>query len=419
MAGRLLVERRLSIAGVTAIGVGFGFARYGYGLFLPDLRAEFDLSVSLTGVVASASYVGYLVALTLVGVLAARFGPRPLIMAAGLSAGLGMAMVAFAPGVEVLVPGLILAGMSSGWAWAPYSDAVDRMLPTTRRDRVLALLPCGTAFAVVVAGPLALVTAGGHWRYAWMVFAGTALLVTVYNARVLPGGPHPTKHGDAGTGTRMSLSVMLSWLARGSAIPIYLTALCYGLSGAVYWSFAVEAITDAIRTGGPVAPLFWTLMGLAGTAGIFTGTVIGWLGLRRSHVVLISAMALAITLLGAAPGNLAAITGSAVLYGSSFMAISGLLAVWSYQVFPEQPSTGMSATVFALGIGTIIGPAALGAVADRYGFPLALVVAGGLFALTLAARPAATPRPQRSVAEGPVTEGAVAKSGTEPDHENL
>jgi predicted MFS family arabinose efflux permease len=394
MTSRLPAEWRVGIAGVAAIGVGFGFARYGYGLFLPNIRAEFGLSVSLTGVVASASYVGYLIALTLVGILGARYGPRPLIVAAGLSASVGMALVAFAPGVGLLVPGLILAGMSSGWVWAPYSDAVHRMVPESSQHRVLALLPSGTAFAVVVAGPLALVITGEDWRYAWMIFAAVAVVVTVYNARILPAGAHPTEHG----GTGMSLSGTLSWLARRSAVPVYLTALCYGLSGAVYWSFAVEAITTATNTDSPVAPLFWTLMGLAGTAGVFTGGLIARIGLRRSHTVLVGAMALAIALLGFAPGNLAAIAASAILYGSSFMAISGLLAVWSYEVFPEQPSTGMSATVFALGIGTIIGPAALGLVADHYGLPLALIVSGALFALTLAAQPA-TPRSRRPAAE--------------------
>ncbi|WP_206539168.1 MFS transporter, partial [Nocardiopsis gilva] len=113
---------RLALAGVMGIGVAFGFARYGYGLFLPEIRTAFGLSLTLVGAVSSATYLGYLTALTLVGVLADRTGPRPLIVIGGLSAAVGMGLVALAQDVVVLTVGLVLAGTSSGWAWAPYSD---------------------------------------------------------------------------------------------------------------------------------------------------------------------------------------------------------------------------------------------------------------------------------------------------------
>ncbi|MGP3928241.1 MFS transporter, partial [Streptomyces sp. 8N616] len=177
---------RVGLAGMTAIGVTFGFARYGYGLFLPEFRREFGLSVSLVGLIGSASYIGYVVALTLVGVLVSRFGPRPLVIAGGLSATVGMGLVAFARGPVPLTAGLILAGSSAGWSWAPYSDAVDRLVPQDRRERVMGVISGGTAFAVVVAGPLALIARDTGWRYAWLVFAAAALATTVYNARVLP-----------------------------------------------------------------------------------------------------------------------------------------------------------------------------------------------------------------------------------------
>ncbi|GHA15479.1 hypothetical protein GCM10010345_20130 [Streptomyces canarius] len=50
--------------------------------------------------------------------------------------------------------------------------------------------------------------------------------------------------------------------------------------------------------------------------------------------------------------------------------------MWSYRVFPEQPSTGFSAAVPALGLGTLTGPATLGAVADHYGLRAGFLVAG-------------------------------------------
>lgn len=379
---------RLGLAGMAAIGVTFGFARYGYGLFLPEFRRDFGLSVSAVGLIGSASYAGFLVALLLVGGLVARFGPRPLVIAGGLSATVGTALVALAPGPGTLTAGLVLAGSSSGWAWAPYSDAVDRTVPRPLRERVTGAIATGTAFGVVVAGPLALVTRDTSWRYAWLVFAALSLVTTVCNARVLPSGSHTSPSHGAGRAAQPGFRIRQ--FARRTVTPLFLTALLYGLVGAVYWAFAVEAVEAAAGERSVLSPLFWTLMGVAGTAGVLTGHAIGRHGLRRVHTGLFAGIAAAVALLGLAPGSLPAVLGSAVLYGPCFMAGSGLLAVWSHEVFPEQPSTGFSATVFFLGLGTLAGPALMGALAGTYGLRTALVLTAALSATALLVRPRRT-----------------------------
>lgn len=371
---------RLSVAGLAAVGVSFGFARYGYGLFLPDIRSEFGLSVSAVGLIGSATYVGYLGALVLVGALATHLGPRALIVIGGMSAAVGAALVSMAPGIEILAAGLVLAGTSSGWIWAPFSDAVDRLVPAPARSRVLAVIPSGTAFGVVVTGPLALLTHGSAWRYAWLVFAAGALAATVYNIRILPG--------RARRGTREPKSrVGLRWFARPAAVPLYATALSYGVVGSVYWLLAVEAVSATGGMGRHTAPLFWTVIGAAGTLGVGTGVVFARLGLRTSHVLLFGSLALALALLGVAPGALPAVLTSALLYGPAFMAGSALLAVWSYDVFPDRPTTGFSATVLFLGLGTIVAPASVGALADRHGLDAAFLVTAAVATATMLIAP--------------------------------
>ncbi|WP_150243470.1 MFS transporter [Nocardiopsis quinghaiensis] len=143
--------RHLALAGILGIGVAFGFARYGYGLFLPQLREAFGLSLTWVGAIASASYAGYLAALVLVGLFVGRVGPRLPVVVGGLCAAAGMGLVALAREPVALMAGLVLAGTSAGWAWAPYSDAADRMLTPRSGRAVLALHPTGTAFATVVA----------------------------------------------------------------------------------------------------------------------------------------------------------------------------------------------------------------------------------------------------------------------------
>ena len=386
-----MAERHLAIGGLLAIAVSFGFARYGYGLFLPEIRREFGLSVATVGYIGSATYAGYLIALIVVAVSAGRVGPRLLIGVGGVSAVVGMGLVAYASGPGLLSVGLVLAGTSPAWAWAPYSDAIDLVVAPSRRELVLAFIPAGTAVGTAIVGPLALIAAGAAWRAAWIAMAVVAAGVAAYNACVLPGGARsapdrrePTHDGGRG------------WFARRAARPLYVTALSYGVLGAFYWYFATEALARSATNVATVTAVFWTVMGLAGIAGVFAGAMLSRLGLRHSSRLLFIALASAVALLGIAPGSTLVTATSAVLYGPAFMAVSSLLAVWSYQVFPERPTAGFSATLLCLGVGTVIGPAALGTLAEHTDLRTAFLTTGGIALATLLARaPEQAPHPER------------------------
>lgn len=377
-------ERHLTAGGLLAIGVSFGLARYGYGLFLPEIRREFGLSVSTVGVIGSAVYVGYLLALVAVGRYAARLGPRVLVGIGGASAVAGIALVAAAPNVAVLTLGLMLAGTSAAWSWAPYSDAVDLVVTPARRERVLAIVPAGTAVGTAAVGPLALFASGDAWRWAWTAMAIGAGAVAVYATWTVPGRSAPRTRSTVSEGP-----AGLRRLVLPAAFPLYVTALSYGVIGSFYWNYATESIARA--GGGSMAvPGFWTLMGAAGITGVFAGVLLSRLGLRRSSMLLFGMLGAALALLGLVPGSIVAAGGSALLYGPAFMAVSSLLAVWSYQVFPLRPTTGFTATLVCLGVGTVIGPATLGGLADHAGLRTAFLTAAVLSAATTLVRPART-----------------------------
>jgi fucose permease len=84
---------RIVCAGIAAVGVSFGFARYGYGLLLPDIRAGYGLGSAALGAIATGSYVGYLAATALSPVLAVRLGTRGTVVAGLALAVAGMAVI--------------------------------------------------------------------------------------------------------------------------------------------------------------------------------------------------------------------------------------------------------------------------------------------------------------------------------------
>lgn len=377
---------RLAAAGAAGIAVSFGMARYGFGLFLPPMRAELALSPETAGLIGAGSYVGCLLALLTSWTLAPRVGPRPLVVGGTVLAAVGMAVTGLARSAPVLAVGIALAGSHVGWTWAAYNDAAHMMVRAHERSRVLSVISTGQIFGLAVMVPISFAV-GPHWRVAWFVFSGIALVVAGWNARVLFSGPPPSSETDsarAAARTSTPTTPARSQAVRGRRDDrrrLWATAALFSLTVAVYWTFAGDLIATATGSGG-ARELLWLVISFSGTAGFATGDLQRRWGLRRIHTVATCALATAVALLGVAPADPAALVVSAVLYGVATMTLGAAFAVWSDTLFPDRPGLGLTHVVLILTLGQTIGAGSAGAAAAALGAP-ALFLSTGLFALLL------------------------------------
>ena len=368
--------------GLALIAVTYGFARYAYGLFLPDLRGAFDLSPALLGVIGAGSYLGYCVAIVFALVWTSRLGPRWMAIAAGVVAVGGMAVVAFAPAAWVLALGVLVAGSSTGLASPPMGEAVARSIRKPLQDRSNALINCGTSVGVALSGPAALLMTG-QWRIAWAAFALAGFAVLLWNAVVMPRGTAAgeDEHADDGSGSVFSTFVFLMG-APSRSVPLFVAAFGLGFSSAVYWTFSRDLASGGLGQAG--STLFWTVIGVSGLAGGAAGDLVGRFGLPTVLRGALVAMAASIALLAVAPGVLPLAYGSAALFGSTYILLSGVVLVWSVGVFSERPSAGLGAGFLLISVGQVAGSPAAGALAGATGLPaafFAFAVAGVLTAL--------------------------------------
>ena len=379
---------QLALAGSSAVAVAFGFARYGYGLFVPTFREEFGLSTETVGLVSSAGYATYLPAMAATGFLSGRMGPRFPVVAGALCAGVGMLLIATAQGPLRLVAGVLVAGTSPALCVAPFADAVAMLVREERRDRVLSAISTGTTLGLAAAGPVVLLTAAGGpadgpgWRYAWAAFAAAALLVALWNARLLPGEPY--REATAGSGGGGGVGV--GWfLCLGSA-PLLGQAFAYGMTGAFYYTYAVDLVRQS-GLGEAWGPILWGLVGLAGVTGVFSGDAAARFGRGVSLAACLCVLAASVGGLGVAGGSGPLVAACAVAFGASYFPVAALLVVWSGSVFHERPTAGLSAVLFSLALGSIVGPAVFGAVAGLFGLQAAFWCAAVLTALSMELRP--------------------------------
>lgn len=362
------------------IAVTYGLARFAYGLFVPPLREDFDLSPSALGVIGAGSYAGYCVAIVFSLMFTSRVGPRRMAVTACFLAVVGMATVAGAPSAWVLAAAIFAAGMSTGLASPAMGEAVAIGVPERRQYRSNTLINSGTSVGVAVSGPAALLVAD-QWRLAWAGFAVIGAAVLAWNALAMP--PRRTEAANRAGHATQAQGAPLSWgyVAGRRSAALLTVAAGVGFASAAYWTFARDLVVQAGTLTETGATLFWTVIGVFGLVGGAAGDLVTRFGFGRALKGSLLAMAAAIALLAAAPDVLSLSYLSAALFGSAYIMLTGIILVWSVTVFPDRPSTGLGAGFLMIAVGQVVGSPAAGALAGATSLPVAFFAFAGLAAL--------------------------------------
>jgi predicted MFS family arabinose efflux permease len=372
---------------MSLIAVCYGLARFAYGLFVPSFRSAFGLDATAIGVVASGSYVGYCVAVVLATAATTRWGARPVAVAAGACAAAGTGLVALAPTTAVLVVGVVLAGSSTGLASPPMARAVARHVAPRREPRAQTIVNAGTGLGVLVSGPVALLAAGGNWRWAWAAFSVVAVLVTAWAAVTIPprAAPYPVAAAPADVGRAPRSTRRDEWLPPGSAT-LLAAAGVMGLGSAAVWTYG-RALVTAAGLSDLTASVMWIVLGAAGLLGAFAGDLTTRLGPARCWTAAMLLLAAATAALALAPGTTVVALGAFAVFGAVYIALSGFLLLWGTRVYRDRPVLGVGAAFLLIALGQALGAPLLGLLADTFGTPAAFFVAAGITAAGALARP--------------------------------
>ena len=386
---------RLTITGAGLIAVTYGLARFGLGLFMPEMREAFGLSATGAGWVMAAAFAGFLLALARAGDLIERRGAREVAVAAGAAAVLGTILIALAQGPTLLAVGAALVGASTGWSTTALATAVERQLLARERATAQTAINAGTSLGLVVAA-LAATLAGLAWRPVWLAFGVLAAAATALIAGEVRDVPAPAavpSAADEGAGGRTRL---------GLSAPLAATAVLLGLSSAAFWGFGRELLEAVGGLSPELSRMGWLAAGIGGVLGGAAGAAADRRGLAAT--LRLSWVAFALAHAGLALGWLGAASALAftALFGAGYMALTGLLIVWSVAERPLEPGAAVARTFLVLAAGQVAGSPLAGGLIDAAGLAPAFLAAAALAALGLAALPdAGALSPRRGAGAAP------------------
>lgn len=358
--------------------------RLGFAPLIPLVTAELGLSYAAAGTIQTAYFWTYTLVQMPVGMIADRWGVRPVML--GCMTILTLGALAFAGSGSYLaaIAARMLVGVGAAAVWVPGLRLVSEWFPASERGRATGLIGAGGGAGGTLGFVLVpLMAAAWGWRAAYALAAVPAALTLVLIAVLLPGTAAGGAARSAPTGSlRRVLAARALW-------PFNLTVLCsYGS----YFSFITFLPAFLVSDLGMSPARAGLVSGLIPAATIVSwplaGLVSDRLGRRRpvylasqaAGIAVCLAFALVVPHFGTGVAAVAAVTTGLVSGG---MILPFVMVVELFP--PEIAGTAAGVTNTATFVGGMVLPIILGRVVDVTGsFPAAFLLAAGVQALAFA-----------------------------------
>ena len=352
---------RVLFAGICALVLTVGLARFAYTPMLPIMHREAGLTDLAAGWLATFNYAGYItgaIVAASVGSLRQKFVMYRvgLVLAVVTTAALGLtdntaawAVLRFLSGLSSTAGLLLASGLALNW-----------LIRHGHRPE-LGLHFTGLGLGIVISG-LAVGAMMNHltWAQQWMGLGllGLVFFVPAWRWLPPPAAPAPASpgvaHGTVAPPPRRWMALLIA---------VY---FCAGFGYVISATFIV-AILDKLPLLASRGGWVWVIVGVAAAPSSFlwdrvarsmgdTPALLLAFGLQTVSIVLpVATTDTALNLL------------SAVLYGGTFVGIVSLTLTLIGRHFPDNPAKAMARLTLSYGVAQIIAPAMAGSMAAHTG----------------------------------------------------
>ena len=353
----------IGAVGFGLIAVCYGFARFAFGLFLPQIEGDLTLGPSISGIIAGGSFAGYCIAIVISAILTERIGARAVATAAAIVAAIGMAGIAVAPSPVVLAIFVLVAGSSTGLASPPMAVAVAVAVREERQETTNTVINAGTSAGVALSGPIALAMAG-EWRLAFGIFTAVAVSLAFAAALSLPDAT--SKKGAGG------LPPMT-----GSVLRLIAASFLMGAASTALWSFGGQIVSTRLDWGPTGTGIVWSCIGAGGIAGAWAGSLVARFGIDRVHWAFLALMSAGILAVGFGPAIPAVALVGGAIFGAAYVMMTGVYLIWGVRALPDRPATGLMIGFLTIAVGQTAGAPIFGLVIQVVGMGTAVICFAG------------------------------------------
>lgn len=365
-------------------GVAQSFGRFAFGVVLPAVRADLDLSNTVAGTLATVNVGAYLLGTVAVATLAGSLKLLAIMRVGFVFALSGLVLAAVAPDVWVVAVAMFLSGFGGALIWIPAPVIAADAMPATKRSLAIGLMGSGMGFGVVFASQLSSYVRSSSgdegWRNVYIVLASIAAVVLVSAVLFVGHGQDTPRGNKSGFGGFTALKRMRAW------VPLTSAYTSFGFMYLLILAFLATRLEDDSGWTSSRASLAFTLVGIAMMFGgpLFI-LIASRIGSRRGLAIAFTGWI--VVVLAILPGWFVVTLPASVAIGLCFAGIPSLITLYVVNnTTVEDYGPSFAAATLAFGVAQMISPQAGGVLADLTGsFTVVFLLSAALAATGLVA----------------------------------
>ena len=375
--------------GILVLFACLGLGRFVFGMLLPDMKIDLNMSITQAGFLGTSNFIGYLSGLIFAGTFYTKFGASKLIMRSLLTQGVTMLLMAISTNYLQIAFLYFLSGFFGALTTISIMSYITQIVPKNIRGKAAGILYTGGGFAIVLSGYTVPFMERFHgvesWRFTWGIFA----IITILIALVVKFGLQ-NKVPNKSIQQKQKHSYF-AVIKDKKFIQIGGLYFCFGITYVIYITFFVLASVDKWHVSTDLSASFWILLGFLS---MLSGPIFGILSDRIGRYKTVSIVFFIQTisnLIMALNLPASSLWISASLFGISVWAIPSIMAVLTAETFGiEKTASLFSKITLIFALGQILGPIGAGYITDlshdfsyAFGLSSAVTFLAFLFSLYL------------------------------------
>lgn len=336
------------IAGIFAVIIGLGVARFAFTSLLPPMLDDF-LTISFAGILASVNFAGYLAG-SIFTMFIKDINQKVILFRLGIVLCIVTTFVlGMTQNESIWLVARIMAGFGAAMAFVVGSAIVMSKLNFENKTKAMGFHFSGIGFSILVTDLIsrAVLANTQSWQNSWMILACFGTLASFYSMYILCF--------DKKIETKVVKHKFDKSLFNFFVILIIAAYFTEGVGFVVQATFLPDIINSLDGLEG-YGGFTWTLVGLAGIP-----SCIIWLRLAHNYgSVNIIIIALLVQMVGilipTMTSNIYMNLLSGVLYGGTFVGLVGLFMNLGGKLAGNNPVILMGAVTTSYGIGQVIAP---------------------------------------------------------------
>lgn len=376
-------NRAILLAGILALTVGIGVARFAFTSLLPSMLED-TLTVTEAGLLASSNFFGYLS-----GAIFAIFIKDINIKVRYFRIGMFLSVLttlflAMTTDDSLWLFSRVVAGFGSAMVVIVGGALVMVKLDLEDKTKAMGIHFSGIGVAIVISELISqYVLVEGTWRDAWLALTLFAFMVTFYSVYILSF--EKSRQSEA-VKHKLSLTVFTPYV-----LLLIVAYMSEGVGFVIQGTFLPDIINSLEGLDG-LGNVGWLIVGLAGIP-----SSIIWMRLAHSYgsvniIIIVMALQIVGILIPAITTDVYLNLLSGALYGGTFIALVALFMNLGGRLAGKNPVVLMGAMTAAYGIGQVVAPLYSIALIKHFGdydstlYVTASIVSLGIVSLLFAKR---------------------------------